>query len=190
MPLNLSDNYFELFGMQAAFAIDTGALEEKYRKLLVVLHPDRYASAGKEEQRFALQAAAHVNDAYRTLKDNCARADYLLKLGGVSQDNEQNTMSDNEFLMHQMEMREALDESETAQDPTAELTGLAERAASGEHDAFAEFDRLWQGGELEHAQHALNKARFFNKMSAEIKTSMHHHTQENLKEKAKEPLAR
>lgn len=173
MALNLADNYFELFGLRPMFRIETAALEDKYRELQRALHPDRYAAAGQHERQLAVRAAAHVNDAYRALQDDCARAQYLLKLSGVATDDEQNTTQDAEFLMRQMELREAVEDSQTADDSAAALASLADTAADGKREALAEFDQMWQSGEMEAARDAMNKARFFQKIAQEIKMRIH-----------------
>ena len=57
-----------------------------------------------------------MNEAYRTLKDPVQRAKHLLELHGVDVAFETNTAMPPEFLMQQMELREAL---ENARDPSA-----------------------------------------------------------------------
>ena len=52
-----------------------------------------------------------MNEAYRTLKSPVQRARHLLELHGVDVAFETNTAMPTEFLMQQMELREALEEA-------------------------------------------------------------------------------
>jgi molecular chaperone HscB len=58
-----------------------------------------------------MQMTLQVNEAHRTLKSPVQRAKYLLELNGVDVGFETNTAMPREFLMEQMEMREALEQA-------------------------------------------------------------------------------
>jgi molecular chaperone HscB len=88
------------------------------------VHPDRFAAAGDAERRIAMQLATRANEAYRTLADPGRRAAYLCELHGVPLNAETNTAMSTDFLVQQMEWREALDEARTRRDPQV-LAGLA-----------------------------------------------------------------
>ena len=60
-----------------------------------------------------MQWAVRVNEAYQRLKDPLKRAAYLCELHGAPIDAENNTAMPADFLMQQMEWREALDEAAT-----------------------------------------------------------------------------
>ena len=105
--VDFSQNYFELFGMPTGFALDTGSLAARYRELQKVVHPDRFAASGERSQRLSLQRATLVNEAYQTLKDPLRRAQYLLEIKAGGQALQESTLNDPEFLMRQMELREA-----------------------------------------------------------------------------------
>jgi molecular chaperone HscB len=95
-------------------------LERSYREIQSKVHPDRFAHAGDAERRASLQWTTRVNEAYRTLKDPVQRAKHILELHGVDVAFETNTAMPRDFLMQQMELREAL---ENAKD-TAALDAL------------------------------------------------------------------
>src|SRR5207253_6989345 len=102
-------NHFELFGLAPAFALEAEALERSYRDIQSKVHPDRFAHAGDAERRASLQWTTRVNEAYRTLKIPVERASHILSLQGVDVAFETNTAMPAQFLMQQMELREALE---------------------------------------------------------------------------------
>ena len=102
-------NHFELFELAPGYALDTAALESAYREIQARVHPDRFAHAGDAERRASMQWTTRINEAYRTLKSPVRRAKYLLELNGVDVAFETNTSMPPEFLMKQMELREALE---------------------------------------------------------------------------------
>ena len=107
-------NHFDLFGLPPSFSIEGETLERSYRDIQSKVHPDRFAHAGDAERRASLQWTTRVNEAYRTLKDPVQRAKHLLELQGVDVAFETNTAMPPEFLMEQMELREALEEAKDA----------------------------------------------------------------------------
>jgi molecular chaperone HscB len=119
--LDLSRNYFELFGLPQTYQLDTSALSERYRELQRVIHPDRFASASDRERRLSMQGAIRVNEAFETLKDPIRRARYLLSLHGVEPDAGRQTAQDTGFLMEQMELREELEAARRSTEPLLAL---------------------------------------------------------------------
>ena len=117
--MNIADNHFALFGLPEHFALDAKALDTAWRDVQGQVHPDRFADAGATEQRVALQWATRANEAYRTLRDPLRRAAYLCTLRGGDLETESNTAMPAEFLMRQLEWREALDDARDADDAAA-----------------------------------------------------------------------
>jgi molecular chaperone HscB len=119
-------NHFELFHLTPGYALDGAALETAYREIQARVHPDRFAHAGDAERRASMQWTTRVNEAYRTLKSPIERARYLLELNGVDVGLETNTSMPPEFLMQQLELREALERAGAAKDAAALDTLRAE----------------------------------------------------------------
>ncbi|PIV14886.1 MAG: Fe-S protein assembly co-chaperone HscB [Gallionellales bacterium CG03_land_8_20_14_0_80_55_15] len=119
-------NHFQLFGLAPSFQLDSAKLELQYRALQAQVHPDKSAHLGETEQRVAMQQSTLVNEAYQTLKSPIRRARYLLLLNGVDTQEETNTAMPVDFLMAQMEWREAVAETQQARDLNA-LEQLAAR---------------------------------------------------------------
>ncbi len=109
--MNLNDTDFELFAVPATFAQDRAALDARWKELQREAHPDRFAAQGAAAQRVAMQWSVRINEAYQRLKDPVRRASYLCELNGAPLDAENNTAMPSDFLMQQMEWREALEEA-------------------------------------------------------------------------------
>ncbi len=168
MNLNPADNYFELFGIPPGFNVESARIESKYRELQSLLHPDRYATAGAQEKRLAVQGAALVNQAYAVLTDDCTRAAYLLELKGVEFNDEPDTVNDPDFLMEQMALRETLEQSVAAADPAVALAQL-ERDANARMAEWSEhFKRTYADGDFAVAREAVLKMKFIKKFHDEI----------------------
>ena len=106
-------SHFELFGLPPRYEIEAERLERSYRDIQSKVHPDRFAHAGDAERRASLQWTTRVNEAYRTLKDPVQRAKHLLELHGVDVAFETNTAMPQDFLIQQMELREALEDAKS-----------------------------------------------------------------------------
>lgn len=166
--LDFNQDYFALFGLQPAFAIDVEALDRAYRQLQTEIHPDRFAHAGEADQRLAVQWATRANEAYRALKSPFARACYLLSLQGIEAMAPGNTAMPMAFLEQQMEWREALAEAvENADQEVLEQLEQDTRAEAGR--LMAEVAELIDG-KLDYpaAAEVLRQYRFLEKFLADI----------------------
>ena len=103
-------DYFSLFQLEPAFALDETALEHAYHALLAQFHPDRYAGKPEVEQRVAAQLCADINSGYRILSDEVCRAEYLLQQAGVDLVAAERAGVESTFLMTQISLREQLEE--------------------------------------------------------------------------------
>ena len=119
----MSLNYFQLFELPETFALTLSALETPYRRIQASAHPDRFVTATSTEQHQSMQLATLANEAYLTLKHPAKRAEYLLRLKGIDSLNDSNTSMPADFLMQQMEWREALEDASMAKDIVS-LDGL------------------------------------------------------------------
>ena len=108
--ISLQASDFELFGLPTAFELDRTQVDLQWKSLQREAHPDRFASEGAAAQRIAMQWSVRINEAYGRLKDPLKRAAYLCELNGAAVNAENNTNMPSEFLMQQMEWREALDD--------------------------------------------------------------------------------
>jgi molecular chaperone HscB len=170
--LDFQRNHFELLGLPLAYRVDPARLETGYRALQSQVHPDRFAAGSEAERRVAMQWATRANEAYRTLRDPVGRARYLLSLKGFDTGEETNTAMPADFLMQQMEWREAVADATGAGDSArlealrgelsgerAEMLRMLERAI----DADANYDA---GCSL------VRKLRFIEKLEEEIEEAL------------------
>jgi molecular chaperone HscB len=114
--MKLDSDDFELMGVPRRFAQDRSMLDASWRALQGQVHPDRFVAEGAAAQRIAMQWAVRVDEAYQRLKNPLKRAAYLCELNGASVDAENNTAMPADFLMQQMEWREALDARPSIED--------------------------------------------------------------------------
>ena len=119
MSSDFSQDHYSLFGLPRRYGIDIAELERLYREVLTRVHPDKHVHLSDAEQRLAMQWATQANEAYQTLRQPLKRAQYLLHLFGVDVQLERNTAMPPEFLLQQMEWREAVQEVSTAGDSQA-----------------------------------------------------------------------
>lgn len=167
MQLDLSNNHFELFEMDVVFDIDTAELGSHYQQLQRVLHPDKFAQGTDAERRWSVQAASRVNDAYQTLKNPLKRASYILELQGLMLNEETDTQMDPMFLMEQMELREALDDAESAADPYASIDKLLNQLGSQISDHSAAFAVSAGDAQWAEARKLVRQWQFLEKLKHE-----------------------
>jgi molecular chaperone HscB len=170
MTVDSQPTHFDIFALPRSFDVDPGQLDSRFRELQRTVHPDRFVNATDQERRISMQQATRINEAYQTLKDPLLRGRYLLKLGGREFHDEQHTTSDVEFLMEQMELREALGEVRNADDVFTELGRIIDRI-SGDVDALTASLRqqFHNGGpgSQDKAADLLTKMQFFRRLQEE-----------------------
>lgn len=141
-PKLLTQDHFALFGLAPSYAIDEAALSASYQALQQQVHPDRFAQGSESDKRIAMQSSAQVNEAYKTLRDPLTRAAYLCEHMGAAVKAERHvgTMPA-EFLMQQMQWREALAEAEAADDKAA-IDALEQQVLEARRDGYALLAKL------------------------------------------------
>jgi molecular chaperone HscB len=109
-------NYFELFGIEPSFTIDTATIKKKFYELSRANHPDFFGGGTEEEQNTALEQSATINEAYKTLQNKDQLIKYILGLKGLIQEEEKYQLPP-DFLMEVMDLNEQvmeLDKADTA----------------------------------------------------------------------------
>src|SRR5437867_11532440 len=129
---SLPSNYYDFFGLEDRLDLDLRDLEKRFYALSREHHPDRFSLKSREEQQYALDATAILNDGYRTLRDPLARAEYLLKENGFDIGEQSSKNVPPELLEEVFELNMALEE----------LRGGDEEARAALEEAQKKFARM------------------------------------------------
>jgi molecular chaperone HscB len=163
--LSASDNYFTFFGLLPRFKLDTSVLDQAYLAIQKEVHPDRHTNGTEAEQRVAMQLATYANTAYRTLKDPIQRGLYLCQVNGVEAHLETNTAMPVQFLMKQMEWREALEDSP---EDLNSLELLAAEVYQAKQNAFTQLEEECEKTDFLKAIETVRGLLFIDKFATEL----------------------
>ena len=163
----LMRNHFDLFNLSPAFAIDAGALDAAYREVQGQVHPDRFVNATDAEKRVAMQWATRANEAYQTLKNPQKRAQYMCELNGVDLKTESNTAMPVQFLMQQMEWREALGDAKAARNVSA-LEALDAEVGADRTLRMVDIGKQLDAGDYDQAAQGVRALMFLEKFGEEL----------------------
>jgi Fe-S protein assembly co-chaperone HscB len=144
-PIPATASYFEVLGVPVA--ADEGSLTRRFRELSRHYHPDRWATADAVTQTAALDSAALLNDAYRTLRDSFTRAEYLLRRErGTKPDDTKDSAAKppQELFAQVLELQEALMDYQEARldDDTATMSRLRPVLEEAKVDFEAAYEAL------------------------------------------------
>ncbi|MFZ2160688.1 MAG: Fe-S protein assembly co-chaperone HscB [Sideroxyarcus sp.] len=165
---DFQQDFFRLFHLPLRYRIDSAALELGYRDLQAQVHPDKFAHLSEHERRMAMQWATRANEGFQTLRSPLNRARYLLSLHGVDTQEDSNTAMPVDFLMQQMEWREALEETKQ----TKNITALEEMEQRVQHEVRILQQQLAVDIDDTHdyaaASGIVRKLKFLEKLAEEI----------------------
>ncbi len=163
--MNLQSNDFELFKLPLGFAQDRAVIDARWKDLQREAHPDKFAAQGAAAQRVAMQWSVRINEAYQRLKDPLKRAAYLCELHGAPINAENNTAMPADFLMQQMELREALDDATSEDD----LDKISQQAAKSMREQLSKVEhQLDTQKNYQAAAHAVRALMFIERFSQDI----------------------
>ena len=164
-------NHFATFELPPTFTVDAVVLSARYRDLQAAVHPDRFVNASVADKRIAMSRTVDINEAYTTLQDPVRRAMHLLTLADIDGMDEKNTSMPADFLMEQIEWREALadarlkENEERLEEMSSELDGML--ASLGDT-----FDAAYRGGHFPIACTLARKMRFVQKLGEEVDAAL------------------
>jgi molecular chaperone HscB len=169
-------DYFQFFGLEPKLTLDAGDLESRFYRLSRELHPDRFLRATPAERQRSLEAAAMLNDAYRTLRDPVARAAYLLEREGF----EPSKNAPPELLQEVFELSMALEqlrggdasarpEVETAR---AHLLALREEADAALARHSQEYDRTASREALAEIRAILDRRKYIDNLVSQVEKDL------------------
>jgi len=165
-----SSDAFGLLGLAPRFDVDPAQLERAFFERSKELHADKFATAPAAERVAALARSRALNDAYKLLKRDAARAEYLLARQGV-------TIGDNErvdpaLLMEFLEQREELEEARVRGD-AATIERLERAMRERRRGAIDQVRALFaQGGDLQAIKQQLILLRYVERYLEECSAAL------------------
>ncbi|CAN5925656.1 co-chaperone HscB [soil metagenome] len=160
-----------MLGVERRFDLDLATLEKTHRELSRALHPDRYSQAGASERRAALEKAASVNEAWRTVRDPIRRAEALFQVHGIAVGDSHEPKATPTFLMEMLEEREALAEARAAKDLAkvrAIGATMSARKEAIEKQLAAGFETSTDAATLTKLVPLLGELRFYKRFLDEV----------------------
>lgn len=159
-------DYFEAFGIERKLELDPKDLETRFYALSRKLHPDLFARKSKAERDKAEEDTAILNDAYRTLRDPIARAEYLLKLEGFDIGEQGTKDVPPELLEEVFELNMAIEEADSAQIATFRnrFEGMRAQLDSEMNGAFSSWDSTQNRDALSTVRGLLNRRKYITNL--------------------------
>ena len=114
-----------------------------------------------------MQIISYINEAYETLKNDYLKSIYLLKINGYEIDDQNTTISDPDFLMHQMELREELEEIEKSESAESKKIFL-EKINKHKIDCLNDFKENFNKHFYDEASKKVKEMKFYISIENEI----------------------
>jgi len=159
-------NYFEFLDLPRNLTIDGKDLEKRFYALSRQLHPDLHSRKSPAEREQAEESTAVLNDAYRTLRDPIARAEYLLKLEGFDIGEQTTKDVPPELLEEVFELNMALEEADIPQLESArqKFEGMRGEIDVELQQAFARWDATGNREVLTAVRGILNRRKYITNL--------------------------
>src|ERR1700689_4256004 len=154
--------FYEAFGLTPALSLDGEDLKKRFYERSRQWHPDRFSRASPEEQQKALDMTSTLNDAFRTLRDPVARAEYFLKENGIELSKE----APPELLEEVFELNMALEELRDGDEATRPQLMAAKERFVAMRDAIDA--SLPATADLEEVRALLNRRRYIRNLIREV----------------------
>ncbi|HXF41513.1 MAG TPA: Fe-S protein assembly co-chaperone HscB [Blastocatellia bacterium] len=141
-PVAEHTDFFAFIGLPRRLRLDETELEKTFYALSRQFHPDYFMAASEAERQASMERSSMLNDAYRTLRDRVARAEYLLSLEGYT---EAEKKAPPDLLEEVFELNMQVEELKAAKkmaddDEIAEAVASLETALAGLRTKLAEID--------------------------------------------------
>ncbi|MFO7695204.1 MAG: Fe-S protein assembly co-chaperone HscB [Vicinamibacterales bacterium] len=175
LTLGRHGDYFTFFGLRRRLRLDVKDLEQRFRALSRLFHPDYFHNATPTERLASLERSSYLNDAFRTLRDPMARLEYLLKLEGFTpkESRDSTTKVPQGLLEEVFELNEELEAIQDMRAEGASASAVALKLSAARrpieanlarheeqlHALMSEHDACLEGGDTEGRQSALSQLR-------------------------------
>jgi molecular chaperone HscB len=173
-------DFFAIFGIEKKLALDVDDLQRRFYARSREWHPDLHARAGAVQAAYAEQASATLNDAWRTLRDPVARAEYVLKAEGFDIGEQRGRDVPPELLEEVFELNTALEEarsgdaaakSEVAQSLTRFEALMAELDKTRD-TLFANYDTDPSRETLSRLRSLLNRRKYLQNLVRDARAAL------------------
>jgi len=169
-------DYYRFFGLEQRLNVDRTELERRFYDLSRLLHPDRYTRKTGREREYSLEATAILNDAYRTLRDPVARAEYVLKQSGFESTEPRSKNADPDLLEEVFELNMAVEElrgGDSSVRPQLEVArdkfvAMRKELDRDLHDLFEEYDATKARDVLAQVRSLLDRRRYIQNLVLEV----------------------
>lgn len=177
---SITADYFTFFSLPRKLSLDSAALQKRFYELSRQLHPDRFSGRSAQEQQYALDATALLNDAYRILRDPVARAEYLLKLEGFDIGEQRSKDVPPELLEEVFELNMMLEELRGGDESTRpqleqERNRFLDLLRAVDDDlakASNRFDEAGDAASLNVVRGVLNRRRYIRNLVREVERAL------------------
>src|SRR5579863_2243962 len=158
-------DYFEFFDLPRNLGAAKD-LEKRFYALSRQLHPDLHSRRSPAEREQAEESTAVLNDAYRTLRDPVARAEYLLKLEGFDIGEQTTKDVPPELLEEVFELNMAIEEADEDQleSARARFEGMRMELDGELQQAFGKWDATHNREALTAVRGLLNRRKYITNL--------------------------
>jgi molecular chaperone HscB len=172
--MTAQQNHFDRLGLPRRFALDSAELERRYLASSRAIHPDYHAGGSTAGLAASLDLSAALNEAYNTLKDPFARAEYLLTLEGGPSASDHKQMP-HAFLAEMLDLREQIEEARAAGQTDRLAVEFAGREAALREEItqlFATYaeqaDEFGRMSLLREVRARLNAVKYIRRLTADL----------------------
>lgn len=154
--------YFEALGLEPRLTLDAAGLQKRFYERSRQWHPDRFSTRSAAEQAQALEMTALINDAFRTLRDPVARAEYVLSENGLEASTQRGKDVPADLLEEVLELNMALEEADRDQ-ITRSLAQFEQMQAAVDAQLeaqFAAWDANPESANLQPVRASLNRRKY------------------------------
>jgi molecular chaperone HscB len=168
--------FYEALGLEPRLSLDLEDLKRRFYERSRQWHPDRFTRRSPEEQEKTLEMTAVLNDAFRTLRDPIARAEYFLgeNGSGPSKDAPPELLEEVFELNMALEELRSGDESARPQlvDARKRFVGLREEIDRGLAALFTQYDATKDASLLLAIRSSLDRRRYISNLIRDVEKEL------------------
>ncbi|XP_065207647.1 iron-sulfur cluster co-chaperone protein HscB [Planococcus citri] len=162
---DFKQNYFDLFGLQLSYNIDSPNLISKYHKLQIAFHPDKHSNKSEKEKEISEKYSSLINKAYATLSNPLQRGLYILKMKGSPINEEGTSSNDSQLLIEILDWNDDIDSMDDARE-ASKITAKLNQIIS---DLTKEISEAFDQNDIEKARILLNKMKYYTNVWQKLK---------------------